>query len=99
MIGSLLDLENRQVIFSHNGRCLPPYDAVFQHAKSGFFAAASFMSFQQCKFNFGSKPFRHPPRVSFESFNANGSLSSEQRQILPRHIKLQLQVRKSQTCP
>ena len=28
----------------------------------GVFAAASFMSFQQCRFNFGDTPFRFPPK-------------------------------------
>ena len=63
---------------------------------SGFFAAASFMSFQQCEFNFGSKPFRYPPRrdgqtpVKFKSFNDHAILSEEDKIILPRHKKLEL---------
>ena len=39
-------------------------------ARSGFFPAASFMSFQQCEFNFGWRPFKHPPSTTFSSFNA-----------------------------
>lgn len=38
-------------------------------ARSGFFPAASFMSFQQCEFNFGWRPFKHPPSSPFNSFN------------------------------
>ena len=36
---------------------------------SGFFPAASFMSFQQCEFNFGWKPFLYPPSSPFRSLN------------------------------
>ena len=39
-------------------------------SRSGFFPAASFMSFQQCEFNFGWRPFKHPPSTTFSSFNA-----------------------------
>ena len=70
---------------------------VFQHTNcSGFFAAASFMSFQQCEFNFGSKPFRFSPldkqgiTLQFQSFNNHACLSDEQKVILPRHKKLEL---------
>ena len=52
--------------------------------RSGFFAAASFMSFQQCEFNFGAKPFRYPPPQSFQTFNHYGTLTDEERIILPR---------------
>ena len=45
------------------------------------------------RFNFGSRPFKFPPDdVEFRSFNSEGSLSDEQRMILPRHMRLQLQV-------
>ena len=70
---------------------------VFQHTNcSGFFAAASFMSFQQCEFNFGSKPFQFSPRnergniLEFQSFNNHASLSDEEKVILPRYKKLEL---------
>jgi hypothetical protein len=46
------------------------------------------MSFQQCEFNFGWRPFRHPPAAPFGSFNAASSLGPEERRILPRPIKL-----------
>ena len=45
------------------------------------------------RFNFGSRPFKFPPAdTEFRSFNSEGSLSDEQRMILPRHMRLQLQV-------
>lgn len=52
--------------------------------RSGFFAAASFMSYQQCEFNFGAKPFRHPPSIKFNTFNEFASLASDEKIILPR---------------
>jgi hypothetical protein len=53
--------------------------------RSGLFAAASFMSFQQCCFNFGSKPFRFPPRdIAFQNFNDHAVLSPEDKVVLPR---------------
>lgn len=52
--------------------------------RSGFFAAASFMSYQQCEFNFGAKPFRHPPSVKFSTFNDFASLKPTEKIILPR---------------
>lgn len=55
---------------------------------AGFFAAASFMSFQHCIFNFGANPFRFPPNVPFDNFNDNANMSSEDKIVLPRHLKL-----------
>lgn len=57
--------------------------------RSGFFAAASFMSFQQCQFNFGAAPFRCPPSdIKFNKFNDFGNLSEEDKVILPRSVHL-----------
>lgn len=62
--------------------------------RSGFFAAASFMSFQQCLFNFGNIPFKHPPQDrEFQTFNDFASLDPEDKLVLPRHIYLE-QLRK-----
>ncbi|XP_077982284.1 RING finger and SPRY domain-containing protein 1-like isoform X2 [Glandiceps talaboti] len=52
VVGFLLDLEKQEMIFSLNGNTLPPENQVFESAGIGFFAAASFMSFQQCEFNY-----------------------------------------------
>ena len=55
--------------------------------RRGFFAGASFMSFQQCEFNFGSQPFRFPPKgVSISAFNDHATLRPEQKIILPRYV-------------
>lgn len=56
--------------------------------RSGFFAAASFMSFQQCRFNFGAEKYRYPPNVAFSSFNDHGVLKAEDKLVKPRHIFL-----------
>jgi len=91
VVGSLIDIENQEIVFSVNGVSLKPFKQVFQNAKNGFFAAASFMSFQHCEFNFGRVPFKHPPTGrTFKSFNEAASLSSEEKVILPRHMKLEL---------
>ncbi|XP_078607488.1 RING finger and SPRY domain-containing protein 1-like [Branchiostoma floridae x Branchiostoma japonicum] len=90
VLGFLLDLDNKQIVFSLNGNNLPPERDVFKSARSGFFAAASFMSFQQCIFNFGAEDFRYPPPVNFSKFNDHAELSSEDKVILPRHKKLAL---------
>ncbi|KAK2154348.1 hypothetical protein LSH36_270g03024 [Paralvinella palmiformis] len=91
ILGLLLDLENHQVIFSLNGHPHTPHNKLFTNAKSGFFAAASFMSFQQCLFNFGAVPFRCPPKdIKFNKFNDFGKLSEEEKVILPRHKRLEL---------
>lgn len=89
-IGFLLDLSKKQMIFYLNGHQLPPEKQVFSSATSGFFAAASFMSYQQCEFNFGAKPFRHPPPVKFSTFNDFASLQPSDKIILPRHRRLAL---------
>ncbi|KAG5900674.1 hypothetical protein JTB14_005939 [Gonioctena quinquepunctata] len=88
ILGCLLDLDNQQIVFSVNGMSLPPCMHVFTMAKSGFFAAASFMSFQQCRFNFGAEPFKYPPMLAYSTFNEYGSLRPEDKIVLPRHILL-----------
>jgi len=52
--------------------------------RTGFFAAASFMSFQQCCFNFGASEFLFPPDRKFTTFNDSGRLSPREKVILPR---------------
>ncbi|XP_025114560.1 RING finger and SPRY domain-containing protein 1-like [Pomacea canaliculata] len=90
VLGLLLDVDNQKLVFYLNGDPLPPYRQLFNHARSGFFAAASFMSFQQCEFNFGAKPFKFPPPICFRTFNLHGRLTDEERIILPRQKKLDL---------
>lgn len=51
----------------------------------GYYAAASFMSYQQCIFNFGAMPFVYPPPISFKKLNDHGVLTPEGRTILPRY--------------
>ncbi|XP_075228744.1 RING finger and SPRY domain-containing protein 1-like [Lycorma delicatula] len=89
-LGCLLDLNELIIHFYLNGTSVATSDLVFNEASSGFFAAASFMSFQQCRFNFGSQPFKYPPQdVKFECFNDHGSLTDKERLVLPRHLLLQ----------
>lgn len=90
IIGFLIDLENKQMVFSRNGVSFQPVNDVFQSVSSGFFAAASFMSFQQCRFNFGMTPFKFPPSVPFKKFNDYAFLPPERKIILPRFQKMKL---------
>jgi len=87
-VGCFIDIPRQSVKFSLNGVNLKPYNQLFNNAKSGFFPAASFMSFQQCEFNFGWKPYKYPPDVSFSSFNEVRTLNAEEKIILPRPLRL-----------
>ena len=49
VVGCFIDIDNKILIFSLNGDQLQPFKQVFQSTSSGFFPAASFMSFQQCE--------------------------------------------------
>lgn len=91
VLGCLLDLEKPVVKFYINGRLIVSTVQLFNHTRTGFFAAASFMSFQQCRFNFGCEPFSFlPPDIKFQSFNDHANLSPEERIVLPRHLQLEL---------
>lgn len=59
----------------------------FSKEGEGFFAAASFMSFQQCHFNFGIEPFRYPPtKRKFQSFNECGKLEPSDKVIFSSYL-------------
>ncbi|XP_046606645.1 RING finger and SPRY domain-containing protein 1-like [Neodiprion virginianus] len=89
ILGCLLDLVKMEIIFSINGFPLKPCTQVFKTARSGFFAAASFMSFQQCLFNFGNVSFKFPPTDrKYQKFNDHANLTAEDKVVLPRHIYL-----------
>ncbi|XP_078364575.1 RING finger and SPRY domain-containing protein 1-like [Oculina patagonica] len=87
VLGLLIDLDRGKVMFSLNGNAI---ERDFKAALSGagFFAAASFMSFQHCIFNFGAKPFKYPPKLDFNSFNDHANMTAEDKIILPRNLKL-----------
>ncbi|CAF2985407.1 unnamed protein product [Rotaria sp. Silwood2] len=96
IVGCLIDFDRREVIFSLNGRALDPLRKLFSSTcgpiTDGYFAAASFMSYQHCRFNFGSMPFRYPPTTvqSYKTFNEYGHLSDDEKLILPKYKKLEL---------
>ena len=48
----MLDVDQKEIIFYHNGKPLQAFSNVFEQVLTGFFAAASFMSFQQCQVTF-----------------------------------------------
>lgn len=71
---------------------MPPFRRLFPAGiRDSYFAAASFMSYQHCRFNFGSIPFRYPPQTvsSFKTFNDHAYLSDDEKLILPKYKKLQ----------
>ncbi|KAJ1355763.1 hypothetical protein KIN20_013299 [Parelaphostrongylus tenuis] len=94
VVGCLLNIPSGTVMFYLNGQPLQRPHLEFlksRPAGDGVFAAASFMSFQQCRFNFGAEPFKYPPDISFKSFNNGGAtLTAEQKTILPRRRRLEL---------
>ncbi|KAF8368289.1 hypothetical protein PRIPAC_86118 [Pristionchus pacificus] len=97
-IGCLLDLCNGRIVFSLNGSVDISDSSLSFFSRlspsDGIFAAASFMSFQQCIFNFGASPFRYPPRKKFISFNEGGArLTQEEKTILPRRRRMELLAR------
>lgn len=93
VLGCLLDLDRQEIVFSLNGERAERLTVIFESVKTGFFAAASFMSFQQCRFNFGTEPFRYPPDDGpCQTFNSVGEIGD--KTILPRHLFLK-QLRKS----
>ena len=61
---------------------------IYFYFRTGFFAAASFMSFQQCEFNFGNRPFVYSPSCKFSTFNEHGTISDENKVILPKWVYL-----------
>ncbi|CAG4929895.1 unnamed protein product [Parnassius apollo] len=90
VLGCLIDIPKREVVFSLNGLELRPCNEIFDTTRYGFFAAASFMAFQQCRFNFGHEPFKYPPTDRhFSTFNEHGQLTDEQKKVVPRRIYLE----------
>ena len=57
--GSMLDVDRKEIIFYHNGKPLQAFSNVFEQVLTGFFAAASFMSFQQCQVIFFPSNFHN----------------------------------------
>lgn len=93
VIGVLLNIPEGEVVFYLNGTPLKEPETEFlsnRQPSEGVFAAASFMSFQQCRFNFGASRFKYNPGKKFRCFNDFGKLSTEQRTIVPRRLRLEL---------
>jgi RING finger and SPRY domain-containing protein 1 len=94
ILGCLLDLDAKEVVFSLDGIETGILNQVFEFAEEGFFAAASFMSFQQCRFNFGAEPFKYAPAArSIMCFNDHATMEASDKVVLPRHLYLE-QLRK-----
>ncbi|KAF1768191.1 hypothetical protein GCK72_000003 [Caenorhabditis remanei] len=92
VIGVLLNIPSGEVVFFLNGIPLREPNTEFlsnRQPAEGVFAAASFMSFQQCRFNFGASRFKFNPGRTFRHFNEFGRLTTAQRTIIPRRVRLE----------
>ncbi|CAH2985308.1 unnamed protein product [Chilo suppressalis] len=90
VLGCLIDFSAKEVVFSLNGKRLQTCSEIFETTRCGFFAAASFMAFQQCLFNFGSEPFKYPPvDRPYSVFNDHGHLTEEEKKVVPRRVYLE----------
>lgn len=97
IVGCLIDFNAKLVYFFLNEKLVACNKEVFACSPDGLYAAASLMSFQQCRFNFGSKPFRHPPiGKQFETFEKNAKLSDDQRQQFLRQRRRRLKLKEMQ---
>ncbi|KAL4704317.1 hypothetical protein ACJJTC_012893 [Scirpophaga incertulas] len=87
ILGCYIDLDSKEVVFSLNGVEIRACRQLFNTTRRGFFAAASFMAFQQCRFNFGDEPFIYPPENRpYCVFNDHAYLSEEEKWTLPRRF-------------
>ncbi|KAK7583785.1 hypothetical protein V9T40_004748 [Parthenolecanium corni] len=88
VVGCLISVTEEYVCFYLNGHLVTKNSQLFSTARSGFYAAASFMTFQHCRFNFGHKPFKYPPvGIQFSTFNDHGCLSDSERIVLPKYVQ------------
>lgn len=102
VIGFLLDINRKVIVFYVNGVALNQvHTDIFSKVQKGFFPAASFMSFQQVKFNFGAEAFKYPPYQKFKNFNEHAQINSSKRYVLPKRVKLDIlkqHVTKEDSC-
>eukprot|EP00049_Salpingoeca_infusionum_P016855 m.350287 g.350287 ORF g.350287 m.350287 type:complete len:563 (+) comp16158_c0_seq2:105-1793(+) len=87
VVGCALDLNNFRATFYTNGKYT--YDIRLPcQERDAFYPAVSLMTRQHLQLNFGNQPYRFPPRIQFRDLQAIGSLTDEQRQIVPRLVQL-----------
>lgn len=108
VIGCLIDFDAKVITFYLNSQLVASSKDVFVCVPDGLYAAASLMSFQQCRFNFGATPFKHPLQDrQFETFEKNGQLLEEQKQLFVRQRNQRLKLKdlqmpslvKEDACP
>ena len=92
-LGVYLDWEKREFCTTLNGidvnlKFNYYSNYLFNKERGGLSPAASFTAFQHCIFNFGAKPFRHPPPVGFHKMDSNLSLEDEVRLEKSKHLLL-----------
>ncbi|KPI91930.1 RING finger and SPRY domain-containing protein 1 [Papilio xuthus] len=97
VIGCLLNITKRRVIFYMNGRetSVSSHDFFTDNKNSRtFFPAITMSAFQQCRVNLGREQFRCPPEAVYYSTPSTvGHLTPQQRMIygMPRHAMQQQQ--------
>ncbi|CAF0717503.1 unnamed protein product [Brachionus calyciflorus] len=91
VVGLLLDISQKKVMFYLNGILVTPvHTDLFRKVNNGIFPAASLMSFQHILFNFGKDPFKYPPSdINFNCFNSYGVLEEKECYVLPKRLKLE----------
>lgn len=83
-----LDLDLCRVSFATNGAMME-WLPLPTHPSVGLYPAASLMTFQHVRFNFGNEPYQHPPPAGYQDLNQVGSMTSEEKRIVPRLVMLQ----------
>lgn len=92
IVGCLLNLNDFQVQFSVNGLMYDQISELFKGKKPGtqYYAAASLMPFQHLSVNFGTSPFKYPPKhCDFRTFNQEGKPLDSNQLVIPKHLLIQ----------
>jgi len=97
VLGALLDLDKQEMTFSLNGKFMKsvqkmgvrPDPSPEYYKTAPFYPAASLMTFQHAMFNFGNAPYKYPPAMNFRSLNETGSMTDEEKKIVPRLVVLE----------
>mmetsp|Transcript_4870 Transcript_4870/g.14657 ORF Transcript_4870/g.14657 Transcript_4870/m.14657 type:complete len:371 (-) Transcript_4870:16-1128(-) len=93
VLGTILDLDAGVIRFLLNGKLLDlHFRANYSFKDLRFYPAASLMTFQHLRFNFGNEPYRFQPTIAgkeLRSLNDAGSMTEDQKKIVPRLLVLE----------
>lgn len=70
VIGNFLDLDNNVIRWSKNGNIFGVAFDIPTNLQKGSFFVSVVLKNAEMEFNFGQKPFKHPPEEDFVPFNA-----------------------------